>query len=64
MRAFFLLLLLVAAPAAAEDLRGRIQLLAKGGKGPARGSDVRRAVVYFEPAAAQAARPRGEPLEW
>ena len=31
-----------------------------GGKGPARGSDVRQAVVYFEPAAA-AARRRGRP---
>jgi plastocyanin len=37
--------------AGGEELRGRIQLLAKGGGGPARGSDVRQAVVYFEPAA-------------
>jgi len=48
-----LLLLLLAAtltPLGAEELRGRIELLAKGGKGPARGSDVRQAIVYFEPA--------------
>jgi plastocyanin len=37
-------------PLGAEDLRGRVELLARGG-GPARGSDVRQAVVYFEPAA-------------
>ncbi len=35
----------------AEELRGRIELLAKGGKGPAKGSDVRQAIVYYEPAA-------------
>ena len=28
----------------AEDLTGRVQLLAKGGKGPARGTDVRQTV--------------------
>jgi hypothetical protein len=39
-----------ALPAHADDLHGHIQLLAKGGKGPARGSDVRQTVVYFEPA--------------
>jgi plastocyanin len=43
-------LALLALPLHAEELRGRVQLLAKGGKGPARGSDVRQAVVYFEPA--------------
>lgn len=48
--------LLAALPASAEDLRGRIELLARGGKGPARGSDVRQAVVYFEPAGAPATR--------
>jgi plastocyanin len=35
----------------AEELRGRVQLLAKGGKAPARGADLRLAVVYFEPGA-------------
>jgi hypothetical protein len=54
-RNVLLLLLLAApilplAPLKAEELRGRIELLAKGGKGPAKGSDVRQAVVYFEPA--------------
>lgn len=58
---FFLLLL--ALPAHAEEIRGRVQLLAKGGKGPARGSDVRQAVVYFEPAGRQPARPAAEPFE-
>ncbi|MFP5287913.1 MAG: hypothetical protein ACLGI9_19405, partial [Thermoanaerobaculia bacterium] len=57
------LFLLTASAAAAEDLRGRIELLARGGKGPARGSDVRQAVVSYEPAGAQAVRPAGEPFE-
>jgi plastocyanin len=44
----------VAAPRAlaAEELHGRINLVAKDGKGPAKGSDPRQAVIYFEPAAA------------
>ena len=48
----FLLLLLVFsfAPLGAEELRGRIELVARGGKGPAKGSDVRQAIVYYEPA--------------
>jgi plastocyanin len=37
-------------PAAAGELRGRIQLLDRDGRGPARGSDVRQAVVWFVPA--------------
>lgn len=41
---------LPARPAVAEEVRGRVELLARGGRGPARGSDVRQAVVYFEPA--------------
>jgi plastocyanin len=48
-----LLLLLLAVPSTAlraEELRGRIELVGKGGKGPAKGSDVRQAIVYFEPA--------------
>lgn len=44
------LLVLLAAPVAAEELRGRLQLLEKGGKRAARGSDVRQAMVFFEPA--------------
>lgn len=59
----FLLLSFLALPAQAEELRGRVQLLAKGGKGPARGSDARQAVVYFEPASRPPARPSGEPFE-
>src|SRR5690242_12863865 len=51
MLAFFL-----AGVAAAEELRGKIELVARGG-GPARGSDVRQAVVYFEPGE-KGARPR------
>jgi plastocyanin len=58
-----LLLALLAVPAHAEEIRGRVQLLAKGGKGPARGSDVRQAVVYFEPAGGPAARPPEAPFE-
>ena len=57
-----LLLLLLAAPAAAEELRGTVQLLAKGGKGPARGTDVRQAVVYWEPKGGGGARAAAEPL--
>jgi plastocyanin len=38
-------------PLAAEELQGRIEMLAKDGKGPARGSDPSQAVVYFETAA-------------
>lgn len=59
----FALSLLLALPLGGEDLRGRIQLLAKGGKGQARGSDVRQAVVYFEPAGSAPVRPAGQPLE-
>jgi plastocyanin len=58
-----LILLLLAIPLAAEDLRGRIELLARGGKGPARGSDLRQAVVYFEPANRQAVRSSEGPFE-
>lgn len=57
-----LLLLLLAVPAAAEDLRGSVRLLGKGGKGPARGADVRQAVVYWEPAGGGAVRPPETPL--
>ena len=59
-----LIALLLLTPAAhAEDLHGRVQLLAKGGKGPARGSDVRQAVVYFEPASPSPVRRAEAPLE-
>jgi plastocyanin len=57
-----ILLLLLAIPASAEDLRGRVQLLAKGGKGPARGVDARQALVWFEPAAGAAVRPPAAPF--
>jgi plastocyanin len=40
------------APGTAAELAGRVTLLAKNGKGPARGADPRLAVVYFEPAGA------------
>ena len=55
-RATFLalaMLVLLAATAQAEELRGQVHLLAKGGKSPDRASDVRQAVVYFEPARPQ-----------
>ena len=57
------LLLLLTAPAYSEDLQGRVQLLARGGQGPAQGSDVRQAVVYFEPAKPTPVRPAETPLE-
>lgn len=59
----FLCLLLFVLPLHAEELRGRIELLAKGGKERAKGSDVRQAVVYFEPAAGGAARPAEKSYE-
>jgi hypothetical protein len=61
--AAFLLLSLLSSFSHAEEIRGRVQLLAKGGKGPARGSDARQAVVYFEPASRQPVRPPAEPFE-
>jgi plastocyanin len=61
--AVLVVLAVLALPARAEDLHGRIQLLAKGKKGPDRASDVRQAVVYFEPASPQPVRPAAEPLE-
>jgi plastocyanin len=56
------LLLLLALPTSAEDLRGRVQLLAKGGKGPAKGIDVRQALVWFEPAGGAPVRPPSTPF--
>ena len=47
----------------ADDLHGHVQLLAKGGRGPARGSDVRQAVVYFTPANPQALKMPEKPFE-
>jgi plastocyanin len=62
-RLLSILLLLLALPAAAEDLRGRLQLVGKGGKGPAKGSDVRQALVWFEPTSGGApARPAATPF--
>jgi plastocyanin len=55
-------LLLLPGAAISEDLRGHIQLLAKGGKGPARDSEVKDAVVYFEPAGAGPVRPAAQPF--
>ncbi|HEX2225444.1 MAG TPA: hypothetical protein VHN15_14680 [Thermoanaerobaculia bacterium] len=54
--------LLFGGAVSAEELRGRVQLLAKGGKEPARGSDARQAVVYFEPVSPQPVRPPAEPF--
>jgi plastocyanin len=58
-----LVCLLLALPAAGDELRGRVRLMARGGKGPAKGSDVRQAVVYFEPASSSAVKPAGEPFQ-
>jgi plastocyanin len=58
----FLLASFFALTASAEDLRGTVHLLAKGGKGPAKGSDVRQAVVYWEPAGGAPARPGDAPF--
>jgi plastocyanin len=54
---------LSALPGHAEDLRGTVQLLAKGGKGPARESEVSQAVVYFEPAGGAPPRRSEAPFE-
>lgn len=54
-------MLLLAAPAAAEELRGTVQLLGKGGKA-ARGVDVRQAVVTWEPAGGAGPRPPEAPF--
>lgn len=62
-RLAFALPLLFCLPLHAEEIRGRVQLLAKGGKNPARGSDVRQAVVYFEPEKATGMKTGGEPFE-
>lgn len=56
-RLVMVLMLLLAAPAAAEELRGRLQLVGKGGKGAARGSDVRQALVWYEPISPTPASP-------
>lgn len=57
-----LLLLVAAGPAGAEEIRGSVQLLAKGGKGPARGADVTQAVVYWEPVGGAKARAAATPF--
>lgn len=59
----FALTSLLALPVLADDLHGHLQLLAKGGKGPAKGSDVRQAVVSFEPAHTPAVRAPEKPFE-
>ncbi|HEX4959520.1 MAG TPA: hypothetical protein VF173_01680 [Thermoanaerobaculia bacterium] len=50
-------------PAFADELRGTLHLLAKGGKAPDRGSDVRQAVVIYEPASPQPVKVPAEPFE-
>jgi plastocyanin len=59
----FLVSLVSVTAVRADDLRGTVQLLAKGGKGPARESDVSQAVVYFEPAGGAPARRSDAPFE-
>jgi len=63
MKICLLALALVALPLAAEEVHGRVELLAKGGKGPAKGSDVRQTVVYFEPASAPVRHPPETPFQ-
>lgn len=63
MRIVLSLLALLSLPLQAEDLRGKVELLAKGGKGPARGSDVKQAVVYYEPASPPPVRAAETPFE-
>ena len=63
MRILALALAFLALPLHAEEIRGRVQLLAKGGKGAARGSDVRQAVVYFEPSSPGPLRPPEAPFQ-
>lgn len=58
-----LLLAGLAAPAAAADLVGRVELTTHGGKRPARGEDPRQAVVWFEPLRPAAAAPPAAGLE-
>jgi plastocyanin len=57
---FLLAALLLTAPAAAEELRGRVTLV-EGGRG-VRGPDLRQSVVYWEPARGTRVRPAEEPL--
>jgi|SRR6185369_2190052 len=59
----FALLVTGAAAAGAEDLRGTIQLVTKGGKSAATESDVTQAVVYFEPAGGAPPRRSEAPQE-
>lgn len=57
------LIFLFCLPVHAEEIRGRVQLLAKGGKGPARGSDARQAVVYYEPENSVTVQSGGRPFD-
>lgn len=56
-------LLAVSGLAAAEEIRGTVLLLARGGKTLAKDSDVSQAVVYFEPAGAAPPRRSEVPFE-
>lgn len=51
-----------AGAAAAAELRGRMQLVTKAGK-PARGSDLRQSIVYFEPADPHRVAPAPGPID-
>ncbi|HEY0513981.1 MAG TPA: hypothetical protein VGH73_18875 [Thermoanaerobaculia bacterium] len=62
-KVFVPFLLLLSLPLSAEDLTGHVQLLAKGGKGPARGSDVRQVVVWFQPSSPQSVKAGDTPFE-
>jgi plastocyanin len=46
-----------------EELHGRIQLVTRGGQGAAKGSDVRQAIVYYEPASGAQPRSGEAPFE-
>ena len=58
----FALMPLLALPLRADELHVHVQLLAKGGKGPAKGSDVRQAIVYYEPAVPVTVKPSPVPF--
>src|SRR5436305_7561359 len=54
--------LILESAARGDEVRGTVQLLAKGGKGPAKESEVRQAVVYYEPAGGAAPRRSDAPF--
>ena len=60
-----LALFVLAAPSRADELRGKIELLQKGGQAPAKGIDLRQAVISFAPAGREQVRikPPDKPVD-